>query len=284
MRVDLSDPDIRLFTTPRIEEDYQENFRETAGLTVSDFQAAYGLQAVINANFFRPGTYYLPAGTPMTIKGLAISEGEVVSSGDDDEHTATMTFDAENNATFIPDNWPVESTEAVYTAVAGNYPLLVNGENVAPTGRGVDDEPRTVFGLSEDRRYLYLVCIDGRQPGYSQGAWDTESAEVLRLLGAHDGMNVDGGGSTTLVIEETTGFPLRLNRSSAVADSGRERTVGSHLGLYAERLPGFFNEVTASPGDTSARITWSTVEHATSEIIYGEDREPLDATSGFQPE
>ena len=91
----------------------------------------------------------------------------------------------------------------------------------------------------------------------------------MLLLGAYDGVNVDGGGSTTLVIEDTTGVPIRLNRSSAVADSGRERTVGSHLGLFAKRLPGFINDVVASPDDTIANIAWTTIEPATTQVQYG---------------
>jgi len=63
-RVDLTDPDIRLFTTPRI-SNYVAGDRETGGLTVSDFLKTYHLQAAINANFFYPQSYYLPAGTPM---------------------------------------------------------------------------------------------------------------------------------------------------------------------------------------------------------------------------
>jgi hypothetical protein len=82
-------------------------------------------------------------------------------------------------------------------------------------------------------------------------------------------MNVDGGGSTTLVVEDSTGIPVRLNSSSAVADSGRERTVGSHFGIHAKPLPGFINDVEAMPDDTSAVIKWTTLDKADSEVRYG---------------
>ena len=74
--MDLTDPDVRLLTTPRI-SNYAAGNRETGGLTVSHFLKTHHLQAAINANFFDPEDYYLPAGTPMDVYGLAVSEGVV---------------------------------------------------------------------------------------------------------------------------------------------------------------------------------------------------------------
>lgn len=267
LRIDLADPDIQLLTTPR-NSNYVANVSEIGALTVSDFLHTNHLQAAINANFFDGRNYYLPAGTPMDVYGLAISQGIVVSEQDGSDHAAVILFDKTNSPTVLPSNWPAANVDNVYTAVAGNYPLVIAGKNVvSPNAREVD--PRTVFGVSQDRRYLYVVAIDGRQPGYSEGANDYESAEWLLLLGAYDGVNMDGGGSTTLVIEDSTGVPLRLNQSSAVADSGRERTVGSHFGVYAKPLARFINEVVAKPSDTTAEITWTTEAPATSEVQYG---------------
>jgi len=267
-RVDLTDPDIRFFTTPRISS-YSAGVREIGALTMSDFLKTYKVQAAINANFFSGRNYYLPAYTPMDVYGLQISEGVVVSAQDGRDHAATILFDANNRPTVLHTNWPAASVADVFTAISGNYPLVVNGRNIVNRSAAREVEPRTAFGISQDRRYLYLVGIDGRQSGYSSGANDYETAGWLLLLGAHDGVNMDGGGSTTLVIEDSTGVPKRLNRSSAVADSGRERTVGSHFGIFAKPLPGFINDVAAVPDDTTARITWTTVEPATSEVQFG---------------
>jgi Phosphodiester glycosidase/Purple acid Phosphatase, N-terminal domain len=272
LRVDLADPDIRLLTTPRI-SDYVADVREIGALTVSDFLQTYHVQAAINANFFDARNYYLAAGTPMDVFGLAISEGVVVSAQDGPDYASTLVFDAGNRAMVIHTNWPGTNVDGVFTAVSGEYSLVIGGKNVADDlpNRGFIHEvnPRTVFGLSQDRRFLYLVTIDGRQPGYSDGADDYESAGWLLLLGAYDGVNLDGGGSTTLVVEDSTGVPVRLNQSSAVADSGRERTVGSHFGLFAKPLPGFINNVVASPEDTSVKITWTTVEPSSTQVQYG---------------
>jgi hypothetical protein len=116
---------------------------------------------------------------------------------------------------------------------------------------------------------MYLMVIDGRQSGYSDGALDWETAAWLQLLGATDGANMDGGGSTCMVIQKSTGGPLELNRDSAAAADGVERTVGSHFGIYARPVAGFINNVTALPDDTAATVTWTTAANATTQVQYG---------------
>ena len=100
-----------------------------------------------------------------------------------------------------------------YTGVSGLYTILANGVNV---GHGyINDQgtfphgvnPRTVFGLSQDRHYLYLMAINSRQAGYSDGDLDWEAAAWLLLAGAWDGANMDGGGSTCLVMEAPPARP-----------------------------------------------------------------------------
>jgi hypothetical protein len=276
VRVDLTDPDIELLTSPR-NTNYIANQREVAGYTVSDFLRVHDVQLAINANYFAPGTYYLPPATPMDLFGLAVSQGTVVSEQQSSTYAATITFNSTNYPTFIRSNWPPVSVDGVYNAVSGNFPILVGGVNI---GTRFDIDPRTAFALSEDRRYLFLLTIDGRQPGYSDGAALFDCGVWLKAVGAYDAINVDGGGSSTLVIEDSTGVPLRINRSSAVADSGMERTVGGHFGIYAKPVPGFINDVVVVPEDTSASISWTTTAPATSEILYGADV-GLGSTSGI---
>lgn len=271
IRVDLRDPDIHFKTTPRLDFDYISGDREVVGYSPSDFLLMHNLSAVINANFVDFGTYYPPPGTVMDILGLSIDQGEVVSQ-ELSSHAATFLFDATNKVTFIPTNWPPVSTEGVVTAVAGNMALVVNGVNVASSADPSLD-PRTFYGITEDRRYLYIIALDGRQPGYSDGASFRQGGEWLLFFGAYNGANLDGGGSTTLVIRGTTGDSIPLNKSSAVAGNGRERVIGSHFGIYAKPLPGFINEVQSIPGETSAIVKWTTTEEADSRVRYGQTQE-----------
>ena len=295
VRVDLTDPDIRLYSTPRL-ANYIVDYVETGGMTVSNFLTAHQLQVAINANnFHTPGTedspsYKLPAMAPLEVQGLAISQGEVVSTQESSTDAASFMFGTNNQATVVHTNWPAHSTAGVFTAVTGLYPVLVNGFNISTNYLQIPDQlhneaqPRTAFGLSQDRRYLFLLTIDGRQSGYSQGAWDWQTAVWLQQVGAWDGINMDGGGSTTLVMADSTGHPVELNHSSAAADPGtrRERTVGSHLGVFAKPLAGFINDVVALPDDTAATVTWTTMDPATSQVQYGLTTD-LGASSDFLP-
>ena len=60
--------------------------------------------------------------------------------------------------------------------------------------------PRTMAGVDARGRVL-LVAVDGRQAGHSAGLSILEAAQVMRALGAVTAMNLDGGGSTTMVVE-----------------------------------------------------------------------------------
>jgi exopolysaccharide biosynthesis protein len=82
-----------------------------------------------------------------------------------------------------------------------------------------------------------LLVIDGRQKGTSEGATTAEVGEWLRSLGAAEGINLDGGGTTTLVTEGPDGRPQVLNRPVHANKPGTERVSASHLGLRAQPLP-----------------------------------------------
>ena len=77
--------------------------------------------------------------------------------------------------------------------------------------------PRTLAGVRADGTLL-LVTVDGRRPGYSAGMSLPEAARLMRSLGARDAVNLDGGGSTTMVVGGRV-----VNRPS---DRVGERPVG----------------------------------------------------------
>jgi exopolysaccharide biosynthesis protein len=59
-----------------------------------------------------------------------------------------------------------------------------------------------------------------------------ELAEIVIGYGGDTALNLDGGGSTTLVVEGKSGKPVRLNSSIDNRIPGRERPVANHLGIY----------------------------------------------------
>lgn len=285
VRINLADPDVQLLPSPRI-ANYLAGNRETAGYQVKDYLALNKLQLAVNGGFFDPGTYYLPAGTPMDPDGLLISRGTNVSA-QGFNNSAAIFFATNNQARIIPTNYPPNSTAGVLNALSGDYAVVINGVNVGRQYTGAGGQvhqvnPRTAYGLSQDGWTLYILAIDGRQPGYSVGALDWETGGWMLLLGAHNAINMDGGGSTTLVMADSIGNPVELNHPSAVADSGKERTVGSHLGFYAKPAPAFLNDIAVQADDTAAVVTWNTTEPATSQVAFGPTTD-LGTTTSLDP-
>ncbi len=91
--------------------------------------------------------------------------------------------------------------------------------------------------IHEQQFLMLLFVIDGRQPNYSAGATLTELAEVILEHGGHHALNLDGGGSSTLVIEGPDGQPEVLNSPiHRRIPPSRERPVANHLGVHAEPI------------------------------------------------
>jgi exopolysaccharide biosynthesis protein len=110
--------------------------------------------------------------------------------------------------------------------VSGGPRLVRDGRVVVPwRAEGIDRAeivtrtPRTLAGVTAAGRLL-LVTVDGRRRGWSAGVTLPEAGAVMRALGARDALSLDGGGSTTLVVNGRV-----VNRPS----DGAERAVSDAL-------------------------------------------------------
>ena len=269
-RVDLTDPDIQFFTTPQA-PGYLEGSRETLSLTLSNFVRNYGLQLAVDANFYNPSD---PSGEGQatTVDGLFISRGIIVSHQEQSTETSVLMFTTNKQPVFVFDNQPPgTNTAGIYTAVCGHYPLIISGQSVAndSTSPIPGENPRTAFGVDDDSHYLYLLTIDGRQSGYSQGALDSETVYWLQQLGVYNAINMDGGGSTGMDMADCSGNAINLNRSSVGAARNHERYIGAHFGVYAKPLAAAVGNPTVEPYDTTAIIKWTTPVPANAYVEFG---------------
>ncbi|MGW0803982.1 phosphodiester glycosidase family protein [Nonomuraea sp. NPDC002799] len=87
-------------------------------------------------------------------------------------------------------------------------------------------QPRTMAGIDRQNRLL-LVTVDGRVSGGSEGFTLEEGAAFMRSLGAVDALNLDGGGSSAMVVNGAL-----VNRPS---DATGERPVGDTIQVLATR-------------------------------------------------
>ena len=108
--------------------------------------------------------------------------------------------------------------------------LVEKGKPVA----GLDSttlQPRTAVGTNGNGRWMVMIVVDGRQPGYSEGCTLKELADMLiKFGGVYNAINLDGGGSSSMVIEKDGKADL-LNSPIEDGIAGRERKVANHLGI-----------------------------------------------------
>jgi len=219
LRVDLHEPGVEFLTTPS----NADKPLDTDGRTTSRFCEEFKCQAAVNASPFSPA--HERNGKPKDVLGLSVSRGDAYSAPAEAYGALIITED--NHARIAKP--PVDDAGA-YNAVGGFGLLLEEGTDVASSG---ERHPRTAAGVSRDGRYLYLLVIDGRQGDYSAGATTSETAQWLLRLGAWSGLNLDGGGSTSMVVADESGKAHLVNRPIHNNIPGLERVNANHLGIYA---------------------------------------------------
>jgi hypothetical protein len=105
--------------------------------------------------------------------------------------------------------------------VRGRVSVAAASEGFAPPsapGFVASRHPRTLAGVKRDGTLL-LATVDGRRPGWSAGVTLPEAARVMRALGARDALNLDGGGSSAMVVlGELVSRPSDPSGERAVSD------------------------------------------------------------------
>lgn len=231
--VDLTAPGIRLFVTPGD----KKGGVEISSRTTSEFLTEFDAQVAINGSFFAPfrsnatDDYYPRRGDSVDILGLAISDGVTYSTSQ--QGMGVLCVLADNQAQIQPQSCPADSEQAL----AGSAILVNQGTPISNEDLSGDAlHPRTAVAIDKLGQTLWLIVVDGRQPGYSEGIALVELAKGIQDLGAYTALNLDGGGSTALVVEDGASYRI-LNRPIDSRIPMRERPVGNHLGIYARPFP-----------------------------------------------
>jgi hypothetical protein len=244
VKIDLTAPGVRLkLTRP-------QGRRETVRQTTLAFLRQEGAQIAVNAHFFLP---FPSTDAESWLVGFAASEGRAYSRFERPKQSYAIVayapafgFDRENRAAVVRRG--IRPEVEVWTAVAGSAQIVTDGVKTIPRyrrgemkrggpGRYSDAKSwydalraRTAIGLSRDRKTLILFTVDER--GGSGGMAVGEVAEMLIGEGAWDALNLDGGGSTTLAVEDPERGP-RIVNTPAGGPAGR--AVASNLAVFAVR-------------------------------------------------
>jgi hypothetical protein len=194
-----------------------------------------------NGNAFSPFTAY--AGWPDPYVSLHISYW----------NTPTMIYPRPGE----PIGYSTAPLQQTWNAAPGSEWIIKDGINVVDTGWDHSSElhPRTAAGYNQDGSELILITIDGRQSGFSEGMTISEVADHLISIGVYQGINFDGGGSTTLAFADPSTHLVNVpsgtsqrsvpNALMAYADLKND---GNDLCIYADFEDGYEDTFAYSPG------------------------------------
>jgi hypothetical protein len=206
--------------------------RELTEVTELARRRGPGVIAAVNGDFFTP------EGDPL---GVEVSEGALRGT----RSRPVLAWKPGELPWIGPVDWAGDSVRVGDWAVSdrapdpdaemvAGFPLLLSEGAVVgdlevaarPDWAG-ERHPRTAVGLDSDLRTLWLVVVDGRREGAAEGMSLPELAGLLRALGADNALNLDGGGSSVMVIRGAT--------VSHPADPTGERPVANALILTRDR-------------------------------------------------
>lgn len=268
MLIDLGASGLRFKLTP------PSGMRETVRQTTVAFLEAEGAQVAINGHFFLP---FPSTDTEADLVGFAASEGQVYSAFEAPaqsyalvKNSPAINVDRQNRAMLVhrragdASGTAVAEPVSLWTAVAGSAQIVTAGVTTIPSyvsellprallipgGPGATIysnanswygllNARTAIGLTADRRTLVLMTVD--RAGSSLGMSVAEVADRLVVdYAVRDALNLDGGGSTTLAMEDPATHARQIVNQSS--DNPAGRAVGSNLAVFASPRPAVSND------------------------------------------
>lgn len=137
--------------------------------------------------------------------------------------------------------------DSIKFAIGGGSIILKNGQLSITNINVKGNEPRTGIGISKNGKEIILVTIDGRDTSF-KGVSQEMFGAILRDLGAYNGLNLDGGGSTTMAIK-----PIDQNKAAVVnkPSDGSERLVVNSVGVFSNAPIGDLSYIKLSTDDNT---------------------------------
>ena len=167
-------------------------------------------------------------------------------------------------------------TSKIKEASGGNTLIVKDGEIATFTSDIAGYAQRSAMGVSKDGKTMYLVAVDGRQPDFS-GFTQTELARLMIEIGAENAINLDGGGSTTMVADNRF-----TNKKEVLNSVSSLRKVSTAIGVISTLSPtnnasGIEIKLSESTIAPSGNVTVNTaitdenfnsIPHSPSDIVY----------------
>ncbi len=167
------------------------------GAFLTDISKRNNAKVAINASGFYDG-----GNKGSTAVGTVIMNGKIIATGSSSGYGGGLSgFNKDHVLVLTRDDPATAIKNGMVDAVEFGPFLIVNGKAADIKGDGGWGlASRTVLAQRKDGIVLFLV-IDGRQVGHSIGIDMGGLIKILQRYNAHNAVNLDGGGSTTLVVE-----------------------------------------------------------------------------------
>lgn len=197
--------------------------------TVSEMvRGSRGIVAAVNGDFFTP------EGWPL---GAEAAHGSVRRTrlrpafAWQPQHDPWIGDARMSGDTALDAGWILSRTaDGLSARVLGGDPVLVaDGKIVGDLGVAARPSfsatrhPRTAVGFDRDSNRMWLIVVEGRREDYSEGMTLPELAELFLALGAEEALNLDGGGSSVMIVQGEV--------ASVPSDLTGERPVANALGI-----------------------------------------------------
>jgi hypothetical protein len=236
VEIDLADPHVSIRVSPGGPDPDGEGKFQTTLMPTSAIAQREHFDLAVNGDFFQAqkneGGFALPGGYKANqwalVEGPAVTDGRVWSKSLKPRPALVVR---QGGKVGIEQVGVPESD--VQQVISGNVMLLAKGKAVK--NENTARHPRTAVGVDEKGTKLVILVVDGRNPGVSDGMTYGDLAQEFLRLGCYSAINLDGGGSTSMVMRQPNADIWKiLNRPS----DGKERPVANVLGVRINRLPG----------------------------------------------
>lgn len=148
------------------------------------------LECVIESVSDNPGQAAIPENAAI-LHGVGTSADFLAAMAPGDE----ISIQLRTSTNEFPDHLDVDE------AIGGSGHIILKNGEITNIGNP-ECHPRTFMGINKERTKIYSVVVDGRQASVSAGITLDDQGYVLKALGAWDGINLDGGGSSVMYINE----------------------------------------------------------------------------------
>jgi hypothetical protein len=205
-----------------------EEFGVVPSVFVSTFAQQNECIAAINASPFDLAS--AKEGEDRQIVGIFITQGLLWQNPN--PSFAAIVFTTDGRAEVVEQSQINSSMLGrIENAVGGFRTLLQDGKIVERVLRSTARHPRTAIGLSDKGSVLYMLAVDGRQ-AMSVGATEKEIATILSALGAEQGLNMDGGGSTAFALNgRLINHPVHRPFPFSLFSQNNERAAAVCIGI-----------------------------------------------------